>query len=72
MSVDSTNTVTLSFRVVPGTLVVEGESPTGGKVIVANELSQAIVGAVADEHRLDTADGVTRFRITKTARRPLG
>jgi hypothetical protein len=72
VSVDSASTVTLSFRVVPGTLIVDGESPTGAKVIVATELSEAIVGAVADEHRLDTADGVTRFRITKRTRRPLG
>ncbi len=72
VSVDSGNTVTLSFRVVPGTLVVEGASPTGAQVIVASELSEAIVGAVSDEHRLDTTDGVTRFHITKTTRRPVG
>jgi hypothetical protein len=72
VSVNSASTVTLSFRVVPGTLIVDGVSPTGAKVIVATELSEAIVGAVADEHRLDTADGVTRFRITKRTRRPLG
>jgi serine/threonine-protein kinase RsbW len=72
VSVDSTSTVTLSFRVVPGTLTVDGESPTGAKEIVANELSEAIVAAVADEHRLDTSDGVTRFRITKTTRRSTG
>lgn len=67
VSVDAATTVKLWFRVVPGTLVIEGESRTGDTVSV-NELSAAIVGAVADEHALDTVDGVTRFRITKTAR----
>ena len=69
LSVDGATTVKLWFRVVPGTLVVEGESDTGGESISVNELTAAIVGAVSDEHALDTVDGVTRFRITKTARR---
>ena len=68
VSMDAATTVTLWFRVVPGTLVVDGESRTGGTAITVNDLSRAIVGAVSDEHELDTVDGVTHFRITKRSR----
>jgi serine/threonine-protein kinase RsbW len=68
VSVDPGNTVTLAFRVDTGGLTVEGESRTGGAEITPNELSQAIVAAVADEHSLTTADGVTRFAVTKRSR----
>jgi serine/threonine-protein kinase RsbW len=69
VSVDPATTVKLWFRVNPGRLVVEGESHTGADAISVNDLSAAIVGAVSDEHALDTVDGVTRFRITKNSRR---
>ena len=49
-------------------LTVEGESRTGDAEITPNELSEAIVSAVADEHSLVTDDGVTRFRVVKRAR----
>jgi serine/threonine-protein kinase RsbW len=68
VSVDPGNTVTLAFRVDTGRLTVEGESRTGGAEIMPNELSQAIVAAVADEHSLITDDGVTRFAVTKRSR----
>jgi serine/threonine-protein kinase RsbW len=68
VSVESGATVTLSFRVGDGLLTVDGESRTGRTAITPNELSEAIVSAVADEHSLRTADGVTRFRVVKRAR----
>jgi len=68
VSVDPAATVTLAFRVAGGTLVVDGEARTGGRQISPNELSQTIIAAVADEHSLDTDDGVTRFQVTKRAR----
>ena len=61
-------TVTLSFRVVDGGLTVEGESRTGSTEIAPNELSEAIVAAVSDEHSLTTEDGLTRFAVTKRSR----
>jgi len=69
VSVDPSATVTLSFHVGTGSLTVEGESRTGGAIVAGNELSDTIVAAVADDHSLDTDDGVTRFRVTKTSRR---
>jgi serine/threonine-protein kinase RsbW len=68
VSVDAGATVTLSFGVEDGLLTVEGESRTGRAEITPNELSEAIVTAVADEHSLVTTDGVTRFRVVKRAR----
>ena len=47
---------------------MSGESATRAAAVTANELSQAIISAVVDEHTLDTDDGVTRFRVTKRAR----
>ena len=41
-------------------LTVEGEASTGAVEITPNELSAAIIAAVADEHSLATDDGVTR------------
>jgi len=69
VSVDPSATVTLSFHVADGSLTVFGESRTGGAVVAGNELSDTIVAAVADDHSLDTDDGITRFRVTKTSRR---
>ena len=69
VSVDASATVTLSLNVSPGTLTVEGEARTGLTSVAGNELSATIIGAVTDEHSVDTVDGVTRFRVTKTARR---
>jgi hypothetical protein len=68
VSVDSATTVTLAFQVGDGSLTVEGESRTGHAAITPNELSAAIVAAVADEHSLVTDDGVTRFRVVKHSR----
>jgi serine/threonine-protein kinase RsbW len=68
VSVDPATTVTLAFLVGDGSLIVEGESRTGRAEIAPNELSEAIVAAVADEHSLVTDDGVTRFRVVKHAR----
>jgi len=68
VSVDAGSTVTLAFRVADGSLTVEGESRTGTADITPNELSDAIVGAVADEHTLATANGITRFAVVKHAR----
>jgi serine/threonine-protein kinase RsbW len=68
VSVDANSTVTLAFRVTPGSLTVEGESRTGRDDVVPNELSQAIIAAVADEHSLRTDDGATRFRVVKRSR----
>jgi hypothetical protein len=36
--------------------------------VEGNELSEAIIGAVVDDHAISTTDGVTRFRVTKRAR----
>ena len=68
VSVDPEASVTLAFLVSDGSLRVEGESRTGSTEISPNELSAAIVSAVADEHSLTTADGVTRFAVTKRTR----
>ena len=68
VSVDLGAMVTLAFRAGDGALTVEGESRTGRDEIVPNELSAAIVAAVADDHSLVTDDGVTRFRVVKRAR----
>ncbi len=68
VSVDAGSTVSLAFLVSTGNLTVEGESRTGRDDVVPNELSQAIVTAVTDEHSLVTDDGVTRFRVSKHAR----
>jgi serine/threonine-protein kinase RsbW len=70
VSVDPGSTVTLAFRVTNGSLTVEGESHTGRAEITPNDLSQAIVGAVTDEHSLSTDAGVTRFAVVKHARNP--
>jgi len=68
LSVDPATTVTLAFQAGDGALIVEGESRTGRAEITPNELSEAIVAAVTDEHSLVTDDGVTRFRVVKRAR----
>jgi serine/threonine-protein kinase RsbW len=70
VSVDPATTVTLAFRVADGNLTVEGESRTGRAEITPNDLSQAIVSAVTDEHSLSTDAGVTRFQVVKRARTP--
>ena len=62
-------TITLSFAVGPGVLEVSGISATGSATVAANELSQAIIAAVVDEHTLATDDGNTRFHVTKRSRR---
>ena len=68
VSVHREGAVTLTFRVAEGSLTVDGESRTGATVIAPNELSEAIVAAVTDEHSLETDDGVTRFAVTKRSR----
>jgi serine/threonine-protein kinase RsbW len=68
VSVDATSTVTLAFLVTDGSLTVEGEARTGRDDVVPNELSQAIIAAVADEHSLLTDEGATRFRVVKRSR----
>jgi serine/threonine-protein kinase RsbW len=68
VSVDPAATVTLAFHSDNGALTVEGEARTGSAEITPNELSEAIVTAVADEHSLATDNGVTRFRVVKHAR----
>ena len=68
VSVHPEGAVTLTFRVEEGCLTVEGESRTGSTEITPNELSEAIVAAVTDEHLLETDAGVTRFEVTKRSR----
>jgi serine/threonine-protein kinase RsbW len=68
VSVDPAATVTLAFHSSTGALTVEGEARTGSAEITPNELSEAIVTAVADEHSLATDNGVTHFRVVKRAR----
>lgn len=67
VSVDPAATVTLALRVSRGSLTVDGEARTRREVM-PNELSRAIIAAVADEHSLVTSDGVTRFRVSKRTR----
>jgi serine/threonine-protein kinase RsbW len=69
VSLDQRATITLSFAVGPGVLEVSGVSATGSATVAANELSQAIIAAVVDEHTLATDDGNTRFHVTKRSRR---
>jgi serine/threonine-protein kinase RsbW len=68
VSVGRKGAVSLAFTVAPGTLTVEGEAATGAHEVTGNDLSQAIIAAVADDHSLVTVDGVTRFRVVKAAR----
>jgi hypothetical protein len=68
VSVAASSSVTLAFLAAAGGLTVEGEARTGRDEIIPNELSRAIVAAVADEHSLVTDDGVTRFRVVKRRR----
>ena len=68
VSVHPEGAVTLTFRVEDGCLTVEGESRTGTTEITPNELSEAIVAAVTDDHLLETDAGVTRFEVTKRSR----
>jgi serine/threonine-protein kinase RsbW len=68
VSVDPAATVKLAFVVSAGAVTIDGEAHTGSRPVRHNELSEAIVGAVADEHSIDTDDGLTRFRVTKRAR----
>jgi serine/threonine-protein kinase RsbW len=70
VSVAAGESLTLSFVVAPGNVVVEGEARTGEASVAGNELSQAIIAAVADEHSIATDDGVTRFRVVKATRHP--
>ena len=62
LSVDPATTVTLAFQAGEGSLIVEGESRTGRAEITPNELSEAIVAAVTDEHSLLTDDGARASR----------
>jgi serine/threonine-protein kinase RsbW len=68
VSLDPASTITLSFTIDQGMLTVAGESVTGAAVVAGNELSEAIIGAVVDDHAITTSDGVTRFRVNKRAR----
>jgi serine/threonine-protein kinase RsbW len=68
VSVDPESTVTLAFRVEAGRLRVTGEARTGAERIATNELSEAIVNAVTDEHSLATDAGATRFEVVKRSR----
>jgi hypothetical protein len=70
LSLGSGATITLVLKCARGVLSIEGESRTGSVAIVTNDLSEAIITAVTDEHTLVTTDGVTRFQITKHARHP--
>jgi serine/threonine-protein kinase RsbW len=72
VSHDREATITLSFVVAPGVLEISGVAATGRRLVAANELSQAIIAAVVDEHTLGTDDGNTRFQVTKRARRATG
>ena len=69
VSLDSAATITLSFLLEPGALVVTGETATGAAAVAPNELSRAIIEAVVDEHTLESDAGVTQFRLTKRAQR---
>jgi serine/threonine-protein kinase RsbW len=68
VSIDPRASVTLRFRVEPGRLVVDGEARTGTATVRPNELSEAIIAAVTDDHSLATEDGATRFQVSKAAR----
>jgi serine/threonine-protein kinase RsbW len=68
LSGDPAASITLGFVVEPGVLSVTGESITGRSPAPANELSQAIIDAVVDEHAFGTDGDTTTFRITKRAR----
>lgn len=72
VSLDPTSSITLSFTIDQGMLTVGGESVTGAAAVEGNELSDAIIGAVVDDHAVTTSDGVTRFRVTKRARHTKG
>jgi serine/threonine-protein kinase RsbW len=69
VSLDSGATITLSFLLEPGALVVTGETTTGSGAVAPNELSRAIIEAVVDEHTLESEGGVTQFRVRKGSQR---
>jgi hypothetical protein len=61
-------TITLALNATPGSLTVAGEAATIVPALQDGDLSLAIVAAVVDDHAIETADGVTRFRVTKRSR----
>jgi hypothetical protein len=64
---DSETMMVLEFVRESGGLVVTGSAPHAGPLAVG-ELSSAIIEAVADEHQVETQDGIGRFRVVKRAR----
>ena len=67
ISVDETQTVSLTFRLGDDCVEVSGSTPYLGTQLAAHdlELSHALVGAVVDQHALE-ADGVSaHFALTK-------
>jgi serine/threonine-protein kinase RsbW len=69
LAASSAGAVTLTFHESPGRLSVEGEAPTDELTPVAGELTATIIAAVSDEHAFSTAEGITRFVVTKRSRR---
>jgi serine/threonine-protein kinase RsbW len=58
--------VTLEYRIDEQELVINGIGRIdGGPTPALTELSRQILDAVADEHRLDVADGTARFLLRK-------
>jgi serine/threonine-protein kinase RsbW len=59
--------LTLRYVASPGVVEIEGTCAALGEAVVS-ELSQAIIGAVVDEHELSDHDGIRQFRLVKRSR----
>jgi len=59
--------LTLRYVASPGVVEIEGTCAAPGEAVMS-ELSQAIIGAVVDEHELSDRDGIRQFRLVKRSR----
>jgi serine/threonine-protein kinase RsbW len=59
--------LTLRYVASPGVVEIEGTCAALGEAVIS-ELSQAIIGAVVDEHEISDRDGIRQFRLVKRSR----
>ncbi len=66
--------VEIRYDLAPERLVIEGEGHfgEGTKPVKLPELSEIMLSALVDEHRLDAGPTGPRFRLVKTAQSPRG
>jgi len=69
ISGDGSRTLRIHFTALADAVEIEGTCP-GDITPRLDELSAAILAAVADEHELSGGDGTSRFRMVKRVRLP--